>query len=117
MRFSVDPGSTVSLADQIAAGIRRQIAEGELAPGDRLPPARDLAAATGVNLHTVLRGYHQLREEGLIELRRGRGARISSKATPEQAAFDQALREAAGLARRMGLEPEEAAAALVAAMQ
>ncbi|MGH1505150.1 MAG: GntR family transcriptional regulator [Acidimicrobiales bacterium] len=117
MRLHLDPGSPLPIAAQLAAGIRAQVADGELAPGDTLPPARDLAAALGVNLHTVLRGYHELRDEGLVELRRGRGARIRPDASVSSAAFTQAIRLAASAARRLGLDPDDAAEALRAAMR
>ena len=40
---------------QVAAELRRDIGEGEAKPGERLPPAKDLAAVLGVNSNTVLR--------------------------------------------------------------
>jgi GntR family transcriptional regulator len=52
--------------EQVAAEIRRAIAQGEVRPGERLPPAKDLAAVLGVNANTVLRALRQLREEGLL---------------------------------------------------
>jgi GntR family transcriptional regulator len=76
MLITVDPTARASLADQVATQVRVAIARGDLAAGDRLPSARDLAAAIDVNMHTVLRAYARLQEDGLIELRRGRGATV-----------------------------------------
>ncbi|TKK87195.1 GntR family transcriptional regulator [Herbidospora galbida] len=73
MRLSIDPSSAEPLFDQIARSIRHALANGLLRTGDRLPPARDLANDIQVNLHTVLRAYALLRDEGLLEVRRGRG--------------------------------------------
>jgi DNA-binding transcriptional regulator YhcF (GntR family) len=64
----------------VAGSVRAALAGGVAAPGDRLPSARNVAAALGINLHTVLRGYQQLRDEGLVELRRGRTAVITGTA-------------------------------------
>ena len=61
------------LHQQVAGQIRRAIAEGEARAGDRLPPAKDLAAVLGVNANTVLRALRELRDDGLLEFRRGRG--------------------------------------------
>ena len=66
----LDHRSPTPLFEQTAAEIRRAIADGEAKPGERLPPAKDLAAVLGVNTNTVLRA---LRDEGLLEFRRGRG--------------------------------------------
>ena len=57
----------MALHDQVAAEIRRAIAEGEAGPGDRLPLAKDIAAILGVNKNTVLRAMHILHDEGLVE--------------------------------------------------
>src|ERR1700728_3137322 len=73
------------LHEQVAAQIREAIAEGEAKPGDRLPSARHLAAATGVNTNTVLRAVRLLRDEGLLELRQGHGIRVVG--TPERSAL------------------------------
>ncbi|MFS0730029.1 GntR family transcriptional regulator [Curtobacterium sp. 1P10AnD] len=76
MLITVDPSARASLAEQVATQVRVAIARGDLTPGDRLPSARDLAASIDVNMHTVLRAYARLQEDGLIELRRGRGATV-----------------------------------------
>ena len=69
--------------EQVAAEIRRAIGEGEAKPGERLPPARDFAAVLGVNTNTVLRAFRLLRDEGLLEFRRGRGVTVAG--TPDAA--------------------------------
>lgn len=69
------------LHEQVAGAIRRAIAEGECGPGDRLPSARDLSLALGVNVNTVLRGLRGLRDEGLLEFRRGRGVTVTEGRT------------------------------------
>ena len=55
LSVKLDRGEGVELHEQVAAEIRRAIADGEARPGERLPPARDLAAVLGVNRNTVLR--------------------------------------------------------------
>src|SRR5207249_8956019 len=74
----------LDLHEQVAAEIRRAIAEGEARPGERLPPARDLAAVLGVNTNTALRALRILRDEGLLEFRRGRGITVAG--TPQRGA-------------------------------
>jgi DNA-binding transcriptional regulator YhcF (GntR family) len=103
----VDPARDTPLADQIAAAVRRGIADGAAPPGMRLPAARELAASLQVSMHTVLAGYQQLRDEGLIELRRGRGAIVSDSARPGKAALLELTRELVTAARRLGLDEDE----------
>ena len=107
MLISVDPASSVPLADQIAASIRGALIHGRLGPGDRLPSAREVAGALDVNLHTVLRGYQQLRDEGLVELRRGRQATITAGADGTRLAITEQIRSLVGLARRAGLDEQD----------
>jgi DNA-binding transcriptional regulator YhcF (GntR family) len=103
----IDVTSNVPIFAQIAASVRRAIADGDLAPGDRLASARDLAKSLDVNLHTVLRGYQELRDEGIIELRRGRGAVVTTRAKGRSAAL-LALTAYIEEARRAGLTADEA---------
>ena len=101
----VDKSDPTDLYEQVAAEIRRAIAEGEAKPGERLPPAKDLAAILEVNTNTVLRSLRLLRDEGLLEFRRGRG--ISVAGTPERGAVIQQARELVELARRHGYRTDE----------
>lgn len=80
MLFRIDPGRDQPLFEQIAGAVRAQIADGTVTSGQRLPSAKDLAEQLGVNLHTVLKAYQALRDEGLVELRRGRGAVVAQRA-------------------------------------
>jgi len=93
------------LHDQVAAEIRRAIADGEAKPGERLPPARDLAAVLGVNSNTVLRALRVLRDEGLLDFRRGRGVTVAG--TAEAGAVVTKARELLAFARTQGYRPDE----------
>jgi len=101
----VDRENPLELHEQVAGEIRRAIADGEAKPGERLPPAKDLAAVLGVNTNTVLRALRQLRDEGLLEFRRGRG--ISVTGTQKHGAVVERARELVRYARTQGYKPDE----------
>jgi GntR family transcriptional regulator len=101
----LDRSDPTALHEQVAAQIRRSIAEGDAKPGQRLPPARDLAAVMHVNTNTVLRALRALREEGLLEFRRGLGVRVAG--TPERGLVLAQARELLALARRNGYQRDE----------
>jgi GntR family transcriptional regulator len=103
--FRMDPGSDAPLFEQLAASVRTDAAAGRLQPGDRLPSAREVAASLGVNLHTVLHAYQDLREEGLVDMRRGRGAVVTDAAGPLASLHSEILALARS-ARVLGLSPD-----------
>jgi len=109
MLIRIDPGSDAPLFVQVAASVRADIAAGRLAEGDRLPPAREVAAALEVNLHTVLHAYQDLRDEGLVDMRRGRGAVVTAAATGLAALYGD-IRDLARKARALRLSPDSLAA-------
>ena len=103
---AIDHSSLLPLHEQVAGAIRRAIADGEAGPGERLPPARDLAAVLGVNANTVFRALRTLREEGLVEFRRGRGVSVTGTA-PGRSLLVAKAHELVTLARQYGYRPEE----------
>ncbi len=106
LRVKVDRSDPALLHDQVAADIRKAIADGEAHPGERLPPARDLAAVLGVNTNTVLRSLRLLRDEGLLEFRRGRGITVAGGAVPKSLVLTKA-QELIQVARKEGLRRDD----------
>jgi GntR family transcriptional regulator len=105
IKVKIDKQEPTELFEQVAAEIRRAIADGEAKPGERLPPARDLAAVLGVNTNTVLRSLRLLRDEGMLEFRRGRGVTVAG--TPERGAVIARARELVSFARQQGYRRDE----------
>src|SRR5207253_2277823 len=101
----IDRDEPTELYEQVAAELRRAIADGEAGPGERLPPARDLAAVLDVNTNTVLRALRLLRDEGLLEFRRGRGITVAG--SPERGAVVARARELVRFARQHGYRTDE----------
>jgi len=97
---NIDRDDPAHLHEQVAAEIRRAIAEGEAKPGERLPPARHLAAVMGVNTNTVFRALRALRDEGLLEMAPRRGIRVIG--TPAESELKNKIAELLQLARQQG---------------
>ena len=93
----INTSSTIPLYRQVAAEIRRAIANGEAKPGERMPLAKDLA--------TVLRAMHELRDEGLLEFRQGRGITVAG--TLERGAVMTKVNELVAFARSQGYQSDE----------
>ena len=105
LSVQVDRSEPVPLHDQVAAEIRRAIAEGEAGPGERLPLAQDLAAVLGVNKNTVLRALHILRAEGLLDFQRGRGITVAGSA--QRGAVVHRIRDLIEYCRNQGYHRDE----------
>ena len=105
LRVKVSRDEPTELHEQVAAEIRRAISDGEAKPGERLPPARDLAAVLDVNTNTVLRALRALRDEGLLEFRRGRGITVAG--TPDRGVLVAQARDLVRLARKHGYRLDE----------
>jgi GntR family transcriptional regulator len=101
IQLRVSRADQTALHKQVAAEIRRAIGDGEARPGERLPPAKDFAAVLGVNTHTVLRAFHDLRDEGVLEFQRGRGVTVSG--TPDRGLVLARAEELVRFARTRGL--------------
>jgi GntR family transcriptional regulator len=78
MFLTIDPDDKTPIYRQVADGIKSLIARRELPEGAQLPPVRQLAADLGVNLNTIAASYRELQEEGLITVKHGSGAVVSS---------------------------------------
>jgi GntR family transcriptional repressor for pyruvate dehydrogenase complex len=65
------------LFEQVAAHLEREILEGKLKPGDRLPPERDLREHFGVGRPAIREALITLQRSGLIEIGNGTPARVA----------------------------------------
>jgi DNA-binding transcriptional regulator YhcF (GntR family) len=85
-KIRIDLSSQVPAYRQIVDAIRVLLVEGALKPGSALPSVRQLAMELGVHFNTVGEAYRQLDEEGWLDLRHGRGARVIERGAPVAAA-------------------------------
>ena len=79
--FDSEEASYIQLRNQIVMGI----ATNQYQEGESLPSVRQLAESIGINMHTVNKAYHVLRQEGFIRLDRRNGAVIFLDADKSQA--------------------------------
>ena len=78
MSNPVKPVRRENVPSTIAARLRRQIAQGELSPGDQLPGNRELAVMYSVSVGSVREAISMLISQGIVETRAGRGTYVVS---------------------------------------
>jgi GntR family transcriptional regulator len=102
--FVLNPNSGIPIYRQVLEQVRRQVASGQLKPGDELPSVREVAVAHAVNPMTISKAYSLLQAEGLLEHNRGKPMTVASQS-----------RAQSPLARRLEqIEPLVAQVALAA---
>lgn len=77
--ITLDHGTAVPLHHQISSQLRRLIADGRLAPNAQLPQVQALCRDCGVSIGTVTRAFLELKKDGLIVTRRGKGAYVADR--------------------------------------
>ncbi|MER7200874.1 GntR family transcriptional regulator [Streptomyces sp. CB01635] len=113
VEYRIDRRSGVATYLQIVQQTQQALRLGLLAPGDKLPTAREVVEATAINPNTVLKAYRELEREGLVEARRGLGTfvrRTLGAASPADSPLRAELADWARRARAAGLDREDAAA-------
>lgn len=90
IEYRIDRRSGVATYLQIVQQTKQALRLGLLEPGDKLPTAREVVAATAINPNTVLKAYRELEREGLAEGRRGLGTFV--RGTLGRGSADSALR-------------------------
>jgi GntR family transcriptional regulator len=83
MYITIDERDRRPLYQQVVDEIKALIAAGELSEGSSLPPVRQVAADLGVNLNTIAYAYRQLQKQGLVKIRHGAGAVVTSRVLNE----------------------------------
>ena len=94
MFFTIDPDNGLAIYDQILRQVKFAVASGALQAGQRVPSLQELSAQLALNPNTVARAYRELQTEGILEMVRGVGLEISSKAVKRcQQERDAMIRE------------------------
>jgi len=115
MTLRVDLDSPIPVYRQIVDALRLELVNGSFAPGDQLPPVRQLAMDLGIHFNTVAEAYRILSEEGWLDLKRRRGAVVIARAKPGRpepetsGQFIRRLQELVAEGRAQGLAPQQIA--------
>jgi GntR family transcriptional regulator len=112
MLLSIDEKDSRPIYQQLISQIKEQVGKEILKPGDELPSVRELSDSLKINMHTARRAFLLLRDQGIIDMRLGRRARVSHKKPSTPLAKDRLhlqarLKELLTDALLLGLSPEE----------
>ena len=107
-----NPSSGVPIYVQLKEQIRHAIETGALSSGDQLPGIRSLAETLVINPNTVIKVYRELEQEGVLEIRHGLGAFITSRRRSRSKTEDirdaqQLVREFVETLKEQGLDEGE----------
>jgi GntR family transcriptional regulator len=121
IEYRIDRRGGVAAYQQIVQQTEQALRLGLLQPGDKLPTAKEVVAATAINPNTVLKAYRELERSGLVRPRPGLGTFVLRTLGTPGAAGDEALRtelEAwVDRARQAGLEREDVAALVASVVE
>lgn len=112
LQLQIDVGDATPAYRQIVDAIRTYLVDAKLHPGDLLPPVRELAFDLGVHFNTVAEAYRILADEGWLELKRRRGAKVLTRLSPDagpgrRELFARRLRELVAEVRAEGIPVQE----------
>jgi GntR family transcriptional regulator len=120
VEYRIDRRSGIATYLQIVQQTKQALRLGLLQPGDRLPTAKEVVAATAINPNTVLKAYRELEREGLVEPRPGLGTFVRRSLARPGAGADSPLRAElaawADRARAAGLDREDIAALIASVL-
>jgi len=113
----LDPRSGTPLFEQLVFQVKRAVAEGQLAEGDKLPSVRELARELGINPNTVVRAIEGLERDGVIVRRQGSGCFVQGRsqdlaARERRRRLERLFSEAVTEAFHLGFTAEDMRAAL-----
>src|SRR5271170_4070302 len=110
MRFWITKNSELPVREQLVRQVLLGILSEDLPAGHKLPSVRAVARRHQIHSNTVSAAYHDLLEQGWLELRRGSGLYVrplQSSGADGDAQLDQLLTALLQAARRQNYEPEE----------
>ncbi len=110
MILHIDPEAATPVYRQIVDGLRVALVNGELAPGDPLPPVRRLALDIGVHFNTVAQAYRELAREGWLQISVRGGAQVKQRpvptgSKPEAATYRRRIEELIAQIQASGATP------------